>query len=162
VFVATVLNGMPIDVLADELGSTHNALYLAEWLFDEATPAMPVVSAGLMPQARWQVCCVPCHPAHNRTMWTSYAVPLGAGPLPAESAGKAGQRRRTVASFPHSLEETVVTTARDGGSAPDALSFRPGWTDSQMDDIVQRVVSSVDTDMPDLLSLRCVDGGRFE
>jgi RNA polymerase sigma-70 factor, ECF subfamily len=32
VFVATVLNGMPIDVLADELGSTHNALYKV--LFD--------------------------------------------------------------------------------------------------------------------------------
>ena len=27
VFVATVLNGMPTDVLAEELGSTHNALY---------------------------------------------------------------------------------------------------------------------------------------
>jgi RNA polymerase sigma-70 factor, ECF subfamily len=32
VFVATVLNGMPIDVLADEVGSTHNALYKV--LFD--------------------------------------------------------------------------------------------------------------------------------
>src|SRR4051794_25261910 len=32
VFVATVLNGMPMDVLADELGSTHNALYKV--LFD--------------------------------------------------------------------------------------------------------------------------------
>jgi RNA polymerase sigma factor (sigma-70 family) len=32
VFVATVLNGMPIDVLADELGSTRNALYKV--LFD--------------------------------------------------------------------------------------------------------------------------------
>jgi RNA polymerase sigma factor (sigma-70 family) len=32
VFVATVLNGMPIDVLADELGSTQNALYKV--LFD--------------------------------------------------------------------------------------------------------------------------------
>jgi RNA polymerase sigma factor (sigma-70 family) len=32
VFVATVLNGMPTDVLADELGSTHNALY--KMLFD--------------------------------------------------------------------------------------------------------------------------------
>jgi RNA polymerase sigma factor (sigma-70 family) len=162
VFVATVLNGMPIDGLADELGSTHNALYLAEWLFDEATRAMPVVSAGLMPQGRWQVCCVPCHPAHNRTMWTSYAVHLGAGLLPAESAGKAGQRRRAVASCPHSLEQMAVTTARDGGSASDVLSFRPGWTDSRMDYIVHRVVPSVDTDMPDLLSLRCVDGGRFQ
>jgi RNA polymerase sigma factor (sigma-70 family) len=32
VFVATVLNGIPTDVLADELGSTHNALYKV--LFD--------------------------------------------------------------------------------------------------------------------------------
>ncbi|BCJ28628.1 sigma-70 family RNA polymerase sigma factor [Actinocatenispora sera] len=32
VFVATVVNGMPMDVLADELGSTHNALYKV--LFD--------------------------------------------------------------------------------------------------------------------------------
>jgi RNA polymerase sigma factor (sigma-70 family) len=32
VFVAIVLNGMPVDVLADELGSTHNALYKV--LFD--------------------------------------------------------------------------------------------------------------------------------
>ncbi|SFD00448.1 RNA polymerase sigma-70 factor, ECF subfamily [Nocardioides terrae] len=32
VFVATVLNGMPIEVLADELGSTRNALYKV--LFD--------------------------------------------------------------------------------------------------------------------------------
>ncbi|WP_134322901.1 sigma-70 family RNA polymerase sigma factor [Cumulibacter soli] len=32
VFVANVLNGMPIDALADELGSTHNALYKV--LFD--------------------------------------------------------------------------------------------------------------------------------
>jgi RNA polymerase sigma factor (sigma-70 family) len=32
VFVATVLNGMPIDALADELGSTNNALYKV--LFD--------------------------------------------------------------------------------------------------------------------------------
>lgn len=32
VFVATVLNGMPVDVLADELDSTHNALYKV--LFD--------------------------------------------------------------------------------------------------------------------------------
>jgi RNA polymerase sigma factor (sigma-70 family) len=32
VFVATVLNGMPTDVLAEKLGSTHNALYKV--LFD--------------------------------------------------------------------------------------------------------------------------------
>jgi RNA polymerase sigma-70 factor (ECF subfamily) len=32
VFVATVLNGMPMGVLADELGATHNALYKV--LFD--------------------------------------------------------------------------------------------------------------------------------
>jgi RNA polymerase sigma factor (sigma-70 family) len=32
VFIATVLNGMPIDALADELGSTRNALYKV--LFD--------------------------------------------------------------------------------------------------------------------------------
>jgi RNA polymerase sigma-70 factor (ECF subfamily) len=32
VFVATVLNGMPMDVLADQLGSSHNTLYKV--LFD--------------------------------------------------------------------------------------------------------------------------------
>jgi hypothetical protein len=97
---------------------------LAEWLFDEATRVMPVVSAGLMPKGRRQVCCVPCHLAHNRTIWTSGTVLLGGGPLRAESASKAGQRRRTVASCPHSLEQMALIAARDGGSASDVLSFR--------------------------------------
>jgi RNA polymerase sigma factor (sigma-70 family) len=44
VFVATVLNGMPIDVLADELGSTHNALYKV--LFDARKKLRAALVAG--------------------------------------------------------------------------------------------------------------------
>jgi RNA polymerase sigma factor (sigma-70 family) len=49
VFVATVLNGMPMDVLADELGSTHNALYKV--LFDARKKLRAaLVSAGYLPE----------------------------------------------------------------------------------------------------------------
>lgn len=44
VFVATVLNGMPIDVLADQLGSTHNALYKV--LFDARKKLRAALVAG--------------------------------------------------------------------------------------------------------------------
>jgi DNA-directed RNA polymerase specialized sigma24 family protein len=44
VFVATVLNGMPIDVLAKELGSTHNALYKV--LFDARKNLRAALVAG--------------------------------------------------------------------------------------------------------------------
>jgi RNA polymerase sigma factor (sigma-70 family) len=44
VFVATVLNGMPIDVLANELGSTHNALYKV--LFDARKKLRAALVAG--------------------------------------------------------------------------------------------------------------------
>lgn len=44
VFVATVLNGMPMDVLADELGSTHNALYKV--LFDARKKLRAALVAG--------------------------------------------------------------------------------------------------------------------
>jgi RNA polymerase sigma factor (sigma-70 family) len=44
VFVAAVLNGMPIDVLADELGSTHNALYKV--LFDARKKLRVALVAG--------------------------------------------------------------------------------------------------------------------
>ncbi|KAB8194229.1 sigma-70 family RNA polymerase sigma factor [Nonomuraea phyllanthi] len=48
VFVATVLNGMPIDVLADELGSTHNALYKV--LFDARKKLrVALVANGYLP-----------------------------------------------------------------------------------------------------------------
>jgi RNA polymerase sigma factor (sigma-70 family) len=51
VFVATVLNGMPIDVLADELGSTHNALYKV--LFDARKKLrIALVANGYLPEAR--------------------------------------------------------------------------------------------------------------
>ncbi|MEU8176493.1 sigma-70 family RNA polymerase sigma factor [Microbispora hainanensis] len=44
VFLATVLNGMPMDVLADELGSTHNALYKV--LFDARKKLRAALVAG--------------------------------------------------------------------------------------------------------------------
>jgi RNA polymerase sigma factor (sigma-70 family) len=51
VFVATVLNGMPMDVLADELGSTHNALYKV--LFDARKKLRAaLVAGGYLPEAR--------------------------------------------------------------------------------------------------------------
>lgn len=50
VFVAIVLNGMPMDVLADELGSTHNALYKV--LFDARKKLRAaLVSGGYLPEA---------------------------------------------------------------------------------------------------------------
>ncbi|MEV0159653.1 sigma-70 family RNA polymerase sigma factor [Nonomuraea fuscirosea] len=50
VFVATVLNGMPMDVLADELGSTHNALYKV--LFDARKKLrVALVADGYLPEA---------------------------------------------------------------------------------------------------------------
>ncbi|GII59892.1 DNA-directed RNA polymerase sigma-70 factor [Planotetraspora thailandica] len=50
VFVATVLNGMPMDVLADELGSTHNALYKV--LFDARKKLRTeLVASGYLPEA---------------------------------------------------------------------------------------------------------------
>lgn len=49
VFVATVLNGMPIDVLADELGSTRNALYKV--LFDARKKLRAaLVANGYLPE----------------------------------------------------------------------------------------------------------------
>lgn len=51
VFVANVLNGMPIDVLADELGSTHNALYKV--LFDARKKLRTeLMASGHLPAAR--------------------------------------------------------------------------------------------------------------
>ena len=51
VFVATVLHGMPMDVLADELGSTHNALYKV--LFDARKKLRAaLVAGGHLPEAR--------------------------------------------------------------------------------------------------------------
>ena len=50
VFVATVLNGMPMDVLADELGSTRNALYKV--LFDARKKLRAaLVANGHLPEA---------------------------------------------------------------------------------------------------------------
>ena len=50
VFVATALNGMPIDVLADELGSTHNALYKV--LFDARKKLrVALVANNYLPEA---------------------------------------------------------------------------------------------------------------
>jgi RNA polymerase sigma-70 factor (ECF subfamily) len=50
VFVATVLKGMPIDVLANELGSTHNALYKV--LFDARKKLRAaLVAGGYLPQS---------------------------------------------------------------------------------------------------------------
>jgi RNA polymerase sigma-70 factor, ECF subfamily len=50
VFVATVLNGMPMAVLADELGSTHNALYKV--LFDARKKLRAaLVASGYLPEA---------------------------------------------------------------------------------------------------------------
>jgi RNA polymerase sigma-70 factor (ECF subfamily) len=49
VFVATVLNGMPIDVLAEELGSTRNALYKV--LFDARKKLRAaLVANGYLPE----------------------------------------------------------------------------------------------------------------
>jgi RNA polymerase sigma factor (sigma-70 family) len=49
VFVATVLNGMPMDVLADKLGSTHNALYKV--LFDARKKLrVALVANGYLPE----------------------------------------------------------------------------------------------------------------
>ena len=51
VFVATVLNGMPMDVLADELGSTHNTLYKV--IFDARKKLRAaLVAGGYLPEAR--------------------------------------------------------------------------------------------------------------
>lgn len=51
VFVAAVLNGMPIDVLADELGATHNALYKV--LFDARRKLRAaLVAGGYLSEAR--------------------------------------------------------------------------------------------------------------
>jgi RNA polymerase sigma factor (sigma-70 family) len=51
VFVTTVLNGMPIDVLADELGSTRNALYKV--LFDARKKLRAaLVASGYLPEVR--------------------------------------------------------------------------------------------------------------
>lgn len=51
VFVAIVLNGMPMDVLADELGSTHNALYKV--LFDARKKLrVALVAGGYLPEDR--------------------------------------------------------------------------------------------------------------
>lgn len=51
VFVANVLNGMPIDVLADELGSTHNAIYKV--LFDARKKLRAaLVASGHLPVAQ--------------------------------------------------------------------------------------------------------------
>ena len=51
VFVANVLNGMPIDVLADELGSTHNAIYKV--LFDARKKLrVALVASGHLPIGR--------------------------------------------------------------------------------------------------------------
>ena len=50
VFVATVLNGMSMDVLADELGSTRNALYKV--LFDARKKLRAaLVASGHLPEA---------------------------------------------------------------------------------------------------------------
>jgi RNA polymerase sigma factor (sigma-70 family) len=50
VFVATVLNGTPVEVLADELGSTHNALYKV--LFDARKKLRAaLVASGYLPEA---------------------------------------------------------------------------------------------------------------
>jgi RNA polymerase sigma factor (sigma-70 family) len=49
VFVATVYKGMPIDVLANELGSTHNALYKV--LFDARKKLRAaLVTSGYLPE----------------------------------------------------------------------------------------------------------------
>ncbi|GAA1567653.1 MULTISPECIES: RNA polymerase sigma factor [Kribbella] len=49
VFVALVLNGMPTDVLADQLGSTHNAIY--KTMFDARRKLRTaLVEAGYLPE----------------------------------------------------------------------------------------------------------------
>jgi RNA polymerase sigma factor (sigma-70 family) len=49
VFVALVLNGMPTDVLADQLGATHNAIYKV--MFDARRKLrIALVEAGYLPE----------------------------------------------------------------------------------------------------------------
>ena len=49
VFVALVLNGMPTDVLADQLGATHNAIY--KMMFDARRKLRAaLVDAGYLPE----------------------------------------------------------------------------------------------------------------
>ncbi|WP_405072051.1 sigma-70 family RNA polymerase sigma factor [Kribbella sp. NBC_01510] len=49
VFVALVLNGMPTDVLADQLGSTHNAIY--KMMFDARRKLRAaLIEAGYLPE----------------------------------------------------------------------------------------------------------------
>jgi RNA polymerase sigma factor (sigma-70 family) len=49
VFVALVLNGMPTDVLADQLGATHNAIY--KMMFDARRKLrIALVDAGYLPE----------------------------------------------------------------------------------------------------------------
>jgi RNA polymerase sigma factor (sigma-70 family) len=49
VFVALVLNGMPTDVLADQLGATHNAIY--KMMFDARRKLRTaLVDAGYLPE----------------------------------------------------------------------------------------------------------------
>jgi RNA polymerase sigma-70 factor (ECF subfamily) len=49
VFVALVLNGMPMDVLADQVGSTHNAIY--KMMFDARRKLRTaLVHAGYLPE----------------------------------------------------------------------------------------------------------------
>ncbi|MFG1905158.1 sigma-70 family RNA polymerase sigma factor [Kribbella sp. NPDC048928] len=51
VFVALVLNGMPTDVLADQLGSTHNAIY--KMMFDARRKLRTALAdAGYLPSCR--------------------------------------------------------------------------------------------------------------
>jgi RNA polymerase sigma-70 factor (ECF subfamily) len=49
VFIALVLNGMPTDVLADQLGATHNAIYKV--MFDARRKLRSaLVDAGYLPE----------------------------------------------------------------------------------------------------------------
>ncbi|HET6743958.1 MAG TPA: sigma-70 family RNA polymerase sigma factor [Kribbella sp.] len=51
VFVALILNGMPTDVLADQLGSTHNAIY--KMMFDARRKLRTALAdAGYLPSSR--------------------------------------------------------------------------------------------------------------
>jgi RNA polymerase sigma-70 factor (ECF subfamily) len=51
VFVALVLNGMPTDVLADQIGSTHNAIY--KLMFDARRKLRTALAdAGYLPSSR--------------------------------------------------------------------------------------------------------------
>ena len=70
VFVATVLNGMPIDVLADELGSTRNALYKV--LFDARRKLRMALEAdGYLPTTSH-----PTAPCPTRSLPTSSLASL--------------------------------------------------------------------------------------